>query len=109
MQQQENKHISDRQFQIGDDVYLKLQQHRQQSLRDSSFHKLSLKFYGPFRVLYIIGKVVYSLDLPPMADIHPLNDKVPETILGRKMVKRDHVAATKVLVQWKGLPTDEAT
>ncbi|MCI48682.1 hypothetical protein A2U01_0069925, partial [Trifolium medium] len=35
--------------------------------------------------------------------------KIPIAILDRKMVKRGHKAATKVLIQWKDLPLDKAT
>lgn len=136
--QQTNKNRSDRQFVIGDFVYLKLQPYRQHSLRKSAFHKLLPKFFGPFRVLDRIGVVAYQLDLPPAAEIHnvfhvsqlklcpnpssavltPLpNDAAavfddkgePEAILERKMVKRGRVAATKVLVKWKNLPEELAT
>jgi hypothetical protein len=53
----------------------------------------------------------------PFAQVHPLPtttnnstlSREPESILERKMVKRGRTAATKVLVQWKGEPTSQAT
>lgn len=127
MSQQANKHRSDRQFAIGDFVYLKLQPYRQHSLRNNSFHKLLPKFYGPFKVLDRMGQTAYQLELPATSEIHnvfhvsqfklcpnlvpsvitPLpavadmfDEKgEPEAILEGKMVKRGRVAATKVLVK----------
>nr|GEV60360.1 retrovirus-related Pol polyprotein from transposon 297 family [Tanacetum cinerariifolium] len=47
---------SDREFNEGDWVYLKLQPYRQVTVMQSVQHKLSAKYYGPFRVLKKIGK-----------------------------------------------------
>lgn len=134
--QQANKHRSDRNFSVGDYVFLKLQPYRQYSLRNQAFHKLNPKYYGPYRVIDRIGKVAYQLDLPPSTGIHnvfhvsqlklctapsstviqhPVYAAVttvkgdPEAILARKMVKRGRMAATKVLVKWKNYPPELAT
>ncbi|KAL8151329.1 hypothetical protein V2J09_021137 [Rumex salicifolius] len=62
---------SAREFQIGDYVYLKLQPYRQQSLKNRRIpHKLSPRFYGPFRVSDRVGTVAYKLELPVSAAIH---------------------------------------
>lgn len=42
---------TDRQFQVGDMAYLKLQPYRHTSLSPHNHLKLHSKFYGPFRVL----------------------------------------------------------
>lgn len=65
-----DKHRSDRQFVIGDLIYLKLQPYRQQSLKSSLAHKLAPKFYGPFTVIDKIGAVSYKLALPTHSKIH---------------------------------------
>ncbi|MCI23877.1 hypothetical protein A2U01_0045060 [Trifolium medium] len=135
MVQQANKRRSDRHFDIGDFVYLKLQPYRQMSLRKQGYHKLRPKFYGPFKILDKIGNVAYQLELPATTDIHnvfhvsqlkkcpnpsaesviplpatlPLKDRIPQLILDRKMVKRGRIAATKVLVQWQDSPPEQAT
>jgi hypothetical protein len=135
MLQQANKHRSDRVFAIRDYVYLKLQPYRQLSMKSHGVHKLLPKYYGPYLVEDRIGATAYKLQLPPSANIHnvfhvsqlklcpnpqgqqiqhipaafTIADKVPVAILDRKMVKRGHTAATKVLVQWKDLPLDNAT
>ncbi|GJV32931.1 reverse transcriptase [Tanacetum coccineum] len=46
MRNQANKHRTDRQFEVDDLVYLKLQPHRQVSIRQGQQHKLSPKYYG---------------------------------------------------------------
>lgn len=58
MSQQVEKHMGDRSFTIGDFVYLKLKPYRQHSIYHDIFHKLLPKFYGPFKVIDSIGKVV---------------------------------------------------
>ncbi|XP_042031361.1 uncharacterized protein LOC121778123 [Salvia splendens] len=72
MKQQHDKHRSDRRFAIGDWVYLKLQPYRQNTLRDRQFHKLSLRFFGPFKIVDEFGEVAYKLALPADAKLHPV-------------------------------------
>lgn len=59
-----NKHRTDRQFAVGEFVYLKLQPHRQVTLRQGIQNKLSPKYYGPFEIVARVGKVAYRLKLP---------------------------------------------
>ena len=72
MKQQADQHRSERQFQEGDQVFLRLQPYKQTSLKDKGCQKLSPKFYGPYQVLQRIGEVAYKLALPPTAKIHPV-------------------------------------
>ena len=137
MKQTADSHRSPRAFSVGDFVYLKLQPYRQQSLKKRGLsHKLSPKFYGPFKVLESVGAVAYRLELPPTAAIHNVFHvsqlklcpnpsgtsaivpqywfdtgitKEPDRILEKKMVKHRNAAVTKVLVQWKGKSADTAT
>lgn len=137
MKQLADRKRSDREFAIGDYVFMKLQPYRQFSLRKHAFHKLNPKYYGPYKVTDRVGKVAYQLELPDNSGVHNVihvsqlklcsaaatakvinhpavpasfaADKEPEAILDRKMVKRGSVAATKVLVKWKGLPPELAT
>lgn len=62
----------DRSFEVGDEVYLKLQPFRQNSVILRSNLKLTSKYYGPFKVLEKIGKVAYRLKLPPESKIHDI-------------------------------------
>lgn len=137
MQQQANRHRSERSFSIGNFVYLKLQPYRHHTLKQHRHHKLLPKFFGPFKILDRIGGTAYHLEIPTTTGIHPVfhvsqlklcpnpeqavtvpltashlpppDTLVPEAILGRKMVKRGNIAATKVLVQWKDCGPDQAT
>ncbi|GKV02869.1 hypothetical protein SLEP1_g15252 [Rubroshorea leprosula] len=136
MVQQADKHRQERQFAIGDWVYLKLQPYRQESVQSRPSHKLAAKYFGPFQVIDKVGKVAYKLALLDSSQIHPvihvsqLKKKVgaeirvtsqfpvdlplpvmlePVAVLGRKMVKQGNRAATKVLVQWSHAYPEDAT
>nr|GEV54308.1 hypothetical protein [Tanacetum cinerariifolium] len=70
MRNQANKHRTDIQFKVGGWVYLKLRPHRQVSIRQGQQHKLSPKYYGPFKVAERIKEVAYRLELPNSSQIH---------------------------------------
>ena len=71
MKQQSDLHRTEREFQIGDWVYLRLQPYKQQSVAYRASHKLSPRFFAPFKILQRVGPVAYSLDLPTSSCIHP--------------------------------------
>lgn len=56
---------TEREFQVGDLVYLRLQPYWQILLRQRHNMKLSSRYYGPFPVTERIWVVAYRLDLPP--------------------------------------------
>jgi transposase InsO family protein len=72
MKSQADKRRSEREFQVGDKVYLKLQPYVQSSVATRANHKLSFKYFGPYTILEKIGKVAYKLQLPPSATVHPV-------------------------------------
>ncbi|KAM3196173.1 hypothetical protein ACQJBY_072047 [Aegilops geniculata] len=61
-----------REFEVGDQFYLKLQPYIQTSVAPRANHKLSFKFYGPFPIIQKINAVAYKLQLPPQATVHPV-------------------------------------
>lgn len=72
MKHQADKNRSERSFNVGDFVYLKLQPYVQSSVAPRSHHKLLFKFYGPYEVLERVGSVAYRLALPSSSRIHPI-------------------------------------
>ena len=137
MVKQANKHRQDKNFEVGDWVYLKLQPYRQISVDHRSSQKLAKRFYGPFRVRRRIGPVAYDLELPPTAKIHsvfhvsmlklckglpdaqisplpPLSVGSqpvlePEKSLATRDLKTFEGNARQLLVKWTSLGEDEAT
>jgi ribosomal protein L21E len=122
IKQQADKHRTEREFTVGDMVYLKIQPYRHTSLSTHKSLKLHSKFYGPFRVLARIGKAAYKLLLPTGCTLHdvfhvsqlkkhigpqvvpstelPLIDAkgtikvAPDTILDRRMIPRNNEPVT---------------
>lgn len=72
MKIQADKHHTERAFDVGDRVYLKLQPYVQSSLAPRSSQKLAHRFFGLFTVVQKVGKVAYKLLLPDHAKIHPI-------------------------------------
>lgn len=72
MKKQADKHRSERVFQVGDPVFLKLQPYVQASLAPRHNQKLAFKYFGPFRILERIGAVAYKLELPATTSILPV-------------------------------------
>ncbi|KAK1679361.1 hypothetical protein QYE76_040209 [Lolium multiflorum] len=138
MKHQEDKKRSEREFQVGDKVYMKLQPYIQTSVARRPNQKLSFKYFGPYEILARIGKMAYKLKLPIGAKIHPVlhvsqlklavppnqvhdsdlaflsitNDPssvYPSEVLGRRMIKRGRGFIHQIQVTWSGLPASLAT
>lgn len=67
---QADKNRSERQIEVGDMVYLKLQPYRHTSLSTHKCLKLHSRYYGPFKVLAKIGKTAYKNLLPEGCQLH---------------------------------------
>jgi hypothetical protein len=125
---------SERQFQVDDWVFLKLQPYIQSSLAARSNQKLAFKFFGPYRVLARVGTVAYRLELPPSSSIHPVFHvsqlkkavgahhsvtsslpppsilwSVPERILQRRLITKGNRSVQQGLIQWSNIPASLAT
>lgn len=137
MKAQADKNRTERTFETGDMVYLKLQPHIQSSVAYRGNHKLSFKFYGPFKIIQKVGRVAYKLDLPESSKIHPvvhvsqLKKHIPpastasmdldlvctdpmqllqlEAFLGIRYHTKGSSTIKQVLVKWMCLPEEMAT
>jgi hypothetical protein len=127
-----DKKRRDHTFTIGDLVYVKLCPYRQHSITGATYSKLSKRFYGPQ-----FGHVAFKLDLPTNSKIHPVfhcsllkphhgpitiapddlpSDTInnnpliqPLAILDSKLDNTTNPPHRTVLVQWIGLPPEDAT
>ena len=63
MKQQADKHRTEREFAVGDKVFLKLQPYIQVSVARRPHQKLAFHYYGPYTILQRVGTVAYKLDL----------------------------------------------
>lgn len=54
---QVDKHRSERSFEVGDSVYLKLQPYVQTSIATRASHKLSFRYFGPYQIIAKVGAV----------------------------------------------------
>lgn len=128
---------TERSFNVGDQVLLKLQPYAQSTVANRPCRKLAYKFFGPFPVVQKFGSLAYKLELLAEARIHPVfhvsqlkpftpdytpvfsdlprppdlttTDTAPVAILERRMMKKGSVPVVQVLVQWDHHPPDAAT
>jgi ribosomal protein L21E len=126
-----------REFQIGEQVLLKLQPYVQQSVVRRPYPKLSFKYFGPYTVLAKYGSVAYKLELPSTSEVHPvfhvsqlksyvpdhtpvftelptplqldIAELEPKEILDRRLVKKGNKSYLQVLIKWSTMKEDMAT
>lgn len=128
---------SQREFQVGEKVYLKLQPYAQHTVVNRPYPKISMKFFGPYTILEKVGTAAYKLELPESSKVHPvfhvsqLKDHIPdhtpvctelpvtleldllevqpEEILDRRLVKRGNAALLQLRIRWSTMPKSMAT
>lgn len=66
-----DKNRSERTFQVGDFVFLRLQPYVQPSLAPRSHHKLAFQYFGPYQIIAKVGTFTYKLLLPASSTINP--------------------------------------
>jgi hypothetical protein len=72
MKLQADQHRIPHKFKVGDLVFVKLRPYRQIFVMGRRVHKLSKRFYGPFKLTKAIGEVAFELELPSTSRIHPV-------------------------------------
>ncbi|XP_052182059.1 uncharacterized protein LOC127794843 [Diospyros lotus] len=136
MKQNTDRRRSEREFETGDQVYLRLRYNHLKSISRGKVTKLSPKYYGPFPIEARIGKVAYRLKLPPGSQIHPvfhvsllkksmgaqptssvlpaLPKEVsvrtePEVVVDRRVIYKHGAPLIQVLVKWRGHTLEDST
>jgi hypothetical protein len=64
MKQEANQHRSERKFEEGYWVFLRLQPYNKSTLKKKKNHKLAPKSNGPYKIICRIGQVAYELYFP---------------------------------------------
>lgn len=134
MKHQADKHRTERSFEVGTEVFLRLQPYLQSSVIKRANHKLSFKFFCPFRITERVGQVAYRLDLPPSSKVHPVFHvsqlkqcigqaqqvsselpppdalfQIPVQVLHRRVRQHETRTITQVKVQWSRGSEEQAT
>lgn len=129
-----NKHRSPHPFKEGDMALVKLRPFCQSSVAGQRNCKLSMHYYGPFRLKMAIGEVAFELELPPTSKLHPVfhvsklkpylgtatpSLKLPDEahdshpLIKPAAILDYQYGATadqhRVLVQWQGLYPEDAS
>ena len=70
LKQQLYRHRTEREFEVGDWVFVQLQPYKQLSLKKGGKNKLAPRFYGPYQINKKISHVAYALELPKSSHVH---------------------------------------
>ena len=136
MKQQVDQHRTEREFEVGEWIFVRLQPYKQLSLKQQGKNKLAPKYYGPYQISRKISHVAYGLDLLDKSRIHnvfhvsclkkvvgqrkkvqtllPLLDEEgriilePEAIIASRERKLRSRIIKEYLIKWKNLPEEDA-
>ena len=137
MKQQADRNRTEREFEVGEWVFVKLQPYKQLSLKQKGKNKLAPKFYGPYQINKKISQVAYGLSLPETSRVHNVfhvsclkralgDNQIAQTTLpslddeGRVILEPEGILSTRekklryrtikeYLIKWKDLPKEEAS
>nr|XP_012570968.1 uncharacterized protein LOC101506525 [Cicer arietinum] len=137
MKDQADRKRRDVSFKIGEWVFLKLRPHVQNSVEARINLKLAPRYYGTFEITARVGAIVYRLQLPTTAHIHPVfhvsllkkaigNYRVenelplgldgdraapwePAAVLATRTITKEESDVKQFLVHWNDKPVEEAT
>ena len=138
MKQQAYQHRSERSFEVGYWVFLRLQPYKQMSLKQAKKdNKSSPKYYGPYKVLQKIGTMAYKLELPASSQVHHvfhvsclkkvIGDKIlvqtilpkldeegkiilePEAITDTRIHQLRNRSISEYLIKWRKLLAEDST
>jgi hypothetical protein len=124
-------------FDVNDQVLVKLQPYRQSSVALRKHQKLGLRYFGSFPIVAKVGAVAYRLGLPTTAKIHPVFHVSqlkffhgphippymplplttselgpilqPGALLDSRIIMRGYTPFSQVLIRWEGMDTADAT
>lgn len=128
---------TERVFEVGEMVYLKMPPYRLAAFGFRGALKLQNKYYGPFLIIQKVGNSAYKLQFPEHVKIHPVfhvsqlkkhigsrampspdlpmvhEDGTiktePATVLEVRQVPRNNMPVVQWLIQWENLAPDDAT
>jgi hypothetical protein len=133
MKFQAGKGRIEREFEVGEWVFLKLLPYVQTSLAPRSSQKLAFNFFGPYKIVQKVGSVAYRLELTESSLVHPVfhvsqlkkavgskylvsslpldiqSLQVTEKVLQKRLVARDACTIMQILVKWSVLLESLAT
>ena len=106
MKKQADKKHTDREFAVGDVVFLKLQPFIQTSVAQRPFQKLSFRYYGPYKVMERVGKVAYKLQLTSESKIHSVvHVSQLKKAVGDNILVEAELPPAAVILRIEQLPT----
>ena len=132
-----DRHRVERHLHVVELVYFRLHPYKKTTINAKGSENLKSRFYGPYKVIRKVREVAYELELPMGSKIHnvfhvsclknvigqnilvsytlpPLDDKgqfvlIRDKILRTRGRRLSNRAIKEYLVQWKDIPSEEAT